>query len=80
MSRTVKLYDAKTQLSSLVDEVAAGGEVIIAKGNKPMARLVPFAKPKRTPGCWKGEDVYIADDFDAPLPADIVAAFEGGDV
>ena len=76
MSRTVKLYDAKTQLSALVDAAASGEEIVIAKGNKPMARLVPLAKPRRAPGGWE-TGMTIADDFDAPLPDDILAAFEG---
>jgi prevent-host-death family protein len=74
--KTVNIHDAKTHLSRLVDEVAAGGEVIIARNGKPVARLLPI--PARThprrPGQWRGQ-VTIAPDFDAPLPADIAAAF-----
>jgi len=45
MSKRVNLYEAKTQLSRLVEEAAKGQEIVIAKNDKPMARLVPLAKP-----------------------------------
>ena len=79
MPRTVNLYEAKTKLSELVDRAAAGEEIVIAKAGKPKARLVPIAatRPKRKPGAWKGR-VWIAADFDAPLPSEIVDAFYGG--
>lgn len=74
---TMNLYAAKTQLSALVDQVAAGAEVIIAKNGKPMAKLVPFReKIKRKPGRLKGK-IWISKDFDAPMP-DIEAATEAG--
>lgn len=73
----MNLYEAKTQLSALVDEAANGAEIIIAKAGKPMARLVAFKQTRRrTPGRAKGL-VWISDDFDAPLPADLQAAFNG---
>lgn len=77
-TKPINLYEAKTSLSRLVDEAAAGHEVIIAKAGIPMAKLVPLEtkRPVRKPGGWKGL-VWIADDFDAPLPAEIQAAFEG---
>jgi prevent-host-death family protein len=70
------LYEAKTNLSQLVDRAAAGEEIIIAKNGVPLARLVPLeAQPaRRMPGGWE-HGVHIADDFDAPLPADMLAAF-----
>ena len=72
---TMNLYEAKTQLSSLVDEAAAGKEIIIAKNGKPMAKLVPFVtKPARKPGKYKGK-IWTSKDFDAPMP-DIEDAFE----
>jgi prevent-host-death family protein len=75
----LNLYEAKTQLSRLVDRAAGGENIIIAKDGKPMARLVPFegAAKRRVPGAWKGR-MRIADDFDAPLPEEVLAAFEGG--
>jgi len=74
----LNLYEAKTTLSRLVERAAAGEEIIIAKAGRPMARLVPYEHRygPRVPGAWKGR-VFIADDFDDPLPEDILAAFEG---
>lgn len=72
----VNLYQAKTGLSALVERAAAGETIVIAKAGKPMARLVPLEKPKRKIGGWEGK-VWIAPDFDDPLPPDIQAAFEG---
>lgn len=79
MARSVNLYDAKTHLSSLVERAAEGEEIVIAKAGRPLARLVAMGskpKPKRKPGAWKGK-VWVARDFDAPLPADLLAGFEG---
>jgi len=77
-SSIYNLYEAKTALSKLVDRVAAGDEIIIAKAGKPMAKLVPLSTRagRRKPGGWEGK-VYVADDFDAPLPKDIEDAFGG---
>jgi prevent-host-death family protein len=77
MTKVVNLYEAKSQLSSLVEEAATGTEIIIAKAGVPRARLVA-AKPanKRQPGKWKGK-IVVAADFDAPLPKDLLDAFEG---
>lgn len=78
MTKMVNLYEAKTQLSQLVEEAAAGEEVIIAKAGKPVARLVPLAAAKepRTPGGWEGQ-VWLAEDFDAELSEDELAAWYG---
>jgi prevent-host-death family protein len=74
----VNLYQAKTTLSRLVERAAAGEEIVTAKAGKPMAKLVPAAKParRRKPGGWKG-CVKIGKDFDAPLPPALRTAFEG---
>jgi prevent-host-death family protein len=79
MPKTVNLYEAKTHLSELVERAARGEEVVIAKAGQPRARLVPLERPQRArkPGAWKGR-VVIAEDFDAPLPDDVMATFEGG--
>ena len=76
--RQVNIHDAKTHLSRLVEDVAGGDEIIIAKAGKPMARLVGVTSSHapRRPGLLKGK-IRITDDFDAPLPADVLAAFEG---
>lgn len=78
MARTVNIHEAKTHLSRLVQEVAAGEEVVIARAGTPVAKLVPYkASGKRVPGAWKGK-IWIAPDFDE-LPPDLLAAFEGED-
>ena len=79
MSRTVNIHEAKTHLSRLVAEVAAGDEIVIARAGKPVARLVPLAAallPKRL-GLLKGK-VRVPDDFDAPLSDEVLAGFEVG--
>ena len=76
---TVNIHEAKTHLSRLLAQVAKGEEVIIARAGKPLARLIPIERP-RTVGdafdVYKGQ-VRIAPDFDAPLPEDVLADFEG---
>ena len=75
---TVNIHQAKTQLSRLIERVGAGEEIVIAKGGKPVARLGPLAhgsKP-RAPGALKGR-IRIAEDFDSPLPDDLLDLFEG---
>ena len=77
---SLNLYEAKTRLSALVDAAAAGAEIIIAKNGRPMAKLVPVRPVhRRRPGRAKGK-IRIAADFDAPLPADVLAAFSGGSI
>jgi prevent-host-death family protein len=75
---TVNIHEAKTHLSKLLEEVSKGQEIIIAKSGKPMARLtgIGINKPIRKPGLLKGK-IKIATDFDAPLPEDLLDAFEG---
>lgn len=78
LAKTVNIHAAKTHLSRLVEEAAAGREVIIAKAGKPIARLVPLqAEPRRKQlGALKGQ-IKVSDDFDAPLDAETLALFEG---
>ena len=77
MSVTVNIHEAKTNFSKLLAQAISGEEVIIAKAGTPIARLVPFAEkpPHRIPGTAIGKMV-IAEDFDAPLPDDVLEAFE----
>lgn len=78
--RTVNLYDAKTHLSALVDEAAAGEEIIIAKNGVPKARMTAIVAEKparRVPSNAMGI-TYIAEDFDAPDP-EIIRMFEGSE-
>jgi prevent-host-death family protein len=76
--RMVNIHTAKTHLSRLLNEVAAGEDVVIAKAGKPVARLVPFEprREPRRPGLMKGQ-IWIAEDFDEPLPEEMLAAFRG---
>ena len=74
----INIYDAKTQLSKLIEQAAAGKDVVIARGGKPIARLTRLDTPRRKLkfGVLKGK-VKIAEDFDAALPDEIAAQFEG---
>lgn len=74
----VNVYEAKTQLSRLLDRALAGEEVIIARAGAPLVRLVPVTRPEGTRpgrGAWAGR-AQMADDFDAPSP-EVLAAFTG---
>jgi prevent-host-death family protein len=72
----VNLYEAKTQLSRLVDRAAAGEEIVIAKGGRAMARLVPLAAGAAPRALGRLADaVTLGPDFDAPLPPEIAKAF-----
>ncbi len=77
---TVNIHAAKTHLSRLVDEAAAGEEIIIARAGKPVARLLSLAPlsgtGKRRLGSLAGR-LAIPPDFDAPLSDDVLDAFEG---
>lgn len=82
MEKTVNIHAAKTHLSSLIAEAEAGADIVIARAGKPAVRLVPVKgkaarkqKPRidRKPGFMKGK-IWIAPDFDEPLPASLFAA------
>jgi prevent-host-death family protein len=78
---TVNIHEAKTHLSRLVQRVEAGEEIVISRAGKPVARLVPLAqqlKP-RVFGQMRGR-ITISDDFDAPLPDELLAAFYDGPI
>jgi prevent-host-death family protein len=74
----VNMLEAKTQLSKLVELAESGQDVVIARAGKPVARLTRLETAKRPIryGVLKGR-VRIAADFDAPLPLDVLADFEG---
>nr|WP_314624068.1 type II toxin-antitoxin system Phd/YefM family antitoxin [uncultured Noviherbaspirillum sp.] len=76
--RVVNIHDAKTNFSKLIDAVGRGEAIVIAKAGQPAARLVPIQATyqERKPGVLKGK-MHVADDFDAPLPEALLAAFEG---
>lgn len=76
MSDPVNMHEAKTELSKLVERALAGEDVVIARAGVPVVRLVPVARSgQRTLGQWRGK-VKLADDFDAPLPEEILADWE----
>jgi antitoxin (DNA-binding transcriptional repressor) of toxin-antitoxin stability system len=68
-TRTIDIHDTKTTLSELVSSALQGDEVIIAEGDKPVARLVSVLEsmPARVPGLNRGQ-IWVSEDFDAPLP------------
>jgi prevent-host-death family protein len=76
--RSINIHEAKTHLSRLVDEVSEGEEIIIAKAGKPLARLIPFRTKgkRRRLGPLAGR-FSVPEDFDAPLPPEVLADFEG---
>jgi prevent-host-death family protein len=70
------VHEAKTHLSKLLERVAQGEEVLIAKSGRPVAKLVRVAAEPRRPGRLKGR-IRVGADFDEPLPEEILAAFRG---
>ncbi len=72
----LNVHQAKTHLSRLLDRVARGEEVVIAKNGQPVAKLVTIEQEPRRPGRLKGK-IRIADDFEASLPEGIASAFRG---
>ena len=75
---TVNIYEAKTRLSQLVDKAVAGEDVVVSRNGKPLVRITRLSEGKRRVkfGVLKGK-LTIPPDFDEPLPARIVALFEG---
>jgi prevent-host-death family protein len=75
MTKSVGVHEAKTHLSRLLADVAAGDEVIITSRGEAVARLVPIRRPARRLGGDRGRFV-VPDDFDSPLPPAVLADFE----
>lgn len=77
----VNIHEAKTHLSRLLQRVGAGEQVTIARSGVPVARLVAVEPTNTTRplGFARGQ-VWVADDFDAPLPDDLLAEFYGGTI
>jgi prevent-host-death family protein len=77
MASQVNIFEAKTNLSKLIELVEQGEDVIIARAGKPVARLtkIEAAKKPIRYGLLKGK-IHIADDFDDPLPEDVLIEFE----
>lgn len=65
--RTVKVHEAKTQFSKLLTEVEGGEEIVVQRGDVPVAKLVPISKPRRELGKYEGQ-VWMAPDFDELPP------------
>ena len=72
----VNIHEAKTHLSRLLQRVAQGEEVTISRAGVPVAKLIAVTPAKRPLGIARGE-IWVAEDFDAPLPDDLLAAFYG---
>lgn len=73
----VTIHQAKTNLSRLIQKASDGEEIIISRGSKPVARLVPFGevKGKRQPGSLKGK-LKVGCEFFDPLPPDELDAWK----
>jgi prevent-host-death family protein len=77
VAKVVNMHEAKSNLSRLVEEAEAGAEIVLARAGKPVAKLVPIRRlSRRRLGRWKGR-VVMSEDFDAPLSAEDLAAWEG---
>jgi prevent-host-death family protein len=76
--KSVNISEAKTQLSKLVDQAAQGSDVIISRRGRPVARLTSLNEPAKRIryGVLKGK-FKVPDDFDDPLPDEVLARFEG---
>jgi prevent-host-death family protein len=75
----VSVYEAKARLSELLSRAEKGDEVVITRHGRAIIKLVPVtASARRVLGRLKGR-IHISKDFDAPLPDDIIDAFEGGE-
>jgi len=72
----VNMYEAKTHFAELIRRVLLGEEVVIARAGRPLVKLVPLNREdgQRAPGSAKGQ-IAMADDFDAPLPPDLLEGF-----
>lgn len=69
MGKAIAIGEAKTNFSRLVQKVEDGEEVVIRRGPKPVAKLIPFAAEETKPlfGALRGQ-VQIGEDFDEPIP------------
>ena len=76
--RRVKVHQAKSDLSRLLAAVEAGEDIVIARGDTPVARLTAISRPRpqRRFGAYRGR-FSVGDAFSEPLPADELAAWEG---
>ena len=78
VKKAVNVHDAKTHFSKLLARVEKGQEVVIARAGKPIARLVPNDSEPKAPVFGADRGMFtVPDDFDSPLPEDVLGAFEG---
>lgn len=75
MTVSAGVHEAKTRLSELLRLVEAGQEVEITRGGRPVAKLVPSQPPRRRLLGSARSEFVVPDDFDEPLPDDIIEAF-----
>jgi prevent-host-death family protein len=73
----INIYAAKTRLSQLIDQAAAGEDIVIARSGRPVARLVAVGRGRRRLGLLQGK-LNVPSGFDAPLPEKALAPFERG--
>lgn len=78
MSEPIKVYEARTQFSAILSRVEAGEEIVIARGNTPIARLCPISKPTERPLGMMS--LTVPEAFFEPLDADELAAWDGDEV
>jgi prevent-host-death family protein len=77
MSVAVNVHEAKTHLSRLLEQAMAGEDVVIMRSGRPLVRLTPVAAAPRARKIGSAAGVFtVPDDFDAPLPDEILAEFE----
>ncbi|MSP61349.1 MAG: type II toxin-antitoxin system Phd/YefM family antitoxin [Myxococcales bacterium] len=74
--KEVNVHEAKTHFSRLLRRVQAGEEILIARAGKPVARLMPLEPPRKSRQLGQDEGLFeVPEDFDAPLPDDVLAKF-----
>lgn len=81
MQEVISMHEAKSTLSKLVQRAAAGEPIYIGAYGRAVAKLVAVdanEKPARVWGFMKGK-IHVPDDFDDPLPDDVIRLFEGTD-
>jgi prevent-host-death family protein len=77
MSLAVNVHEAKTHLSRLLEQAMAGEDVVIMRSGRPLVRLIPVEAAPRARKIGSAAGVFtVPDDFDAPLPDDVLAEFE----
>ena len=77
--KPINIYDAKTRFSELVDKAVAGDEVVVSRNGKPLVRITRLEGGQKVRikfGTLKGK-IKLSADFDAPLPDEVLAGFEG---